>query len=96
MDDDEQVFIKFQDDALAEATDAANMPRPDVLNGRCHRAQDERTFQIDPLERLPDHALPQRVDVHHDIGQLRHLPILRWRASCKLATERVWLSSKYV
>jgi hypothetical protein len=70
--DEPEVLVQAERDALAEAAQAADVPAQGGGERRVHGAQQERAGQAHALERpILDTSL-QRLDVQRDVGQLRH------------------------
>src|SRR6185436_708140 len=72
MNDDEQLLVERQDNALAETAHTTHWLRPDFVNRRRDRAEDEGALQLDTREGMADELLSQRFDVERDVGQFRH------------------------
>ena len=68
VDDDEQLALEREDDALAQAPEPHHGPPLDRGHRRIDRAQDERARQAKPLERLPDDARLEGRQVRDDVG----------------------------
>ena len=72
VDDDEELALEGQDDALAEPLDADRRAGPRPRRRRRHRAQQERMADADALEAMADDLGRQPLDVDADVGQLGH------------------------
>ena len=70
--DEPEVAVQAERDALAEAAQAADVPAVRRGERRVHGAQEERAGQTHALERPIQDAPFQRLEVERDVGQLRH------------------------
>ena len=74
VDDEEELALEREDDALAEPLDADDNLAFDRGNRRRHRAQQERMADADALETVADDLGRQALEVDADVGQLGHRP----------------------
>ena len=72
--DEEQVVLEHEDDALAQPLERDDPLAVDGGERRLDRAQQERARQPHLVERLADHAVGDALDVDGDVGQLGHAP----------------------
>ena len=72
MQDEPEVVVQAERDALAEAAQAADVTAVRCGERRVHGAQEERAGQTHALERPIQDAPFQRLEVERDVGQLRH------------------------
>jgi hypothetical protein len=70
MDDEEEVVVEHQDDALADAADAANSLAVKRVDGRVDGAKNERAEEMDPIDRVSRDLPGQRFEVDNDVGKL--------------------------
>ena len=87
--DEPEVVVQAERDALAEPAQAADVPAVRRGERRVHGAQEERAGQAHALERLVQDASLQRLDVEGDVGQLGHAANCRMRA--RRCPDRLWL-----
>src|SRR4029077_5454896 len=72
MDDEEELAVEFEHDALAEAADGVDVPAFQLGRRRIERAEDKRARQSDFEQRLPEEPLLERFDVDGHIREFRH------------------------
>ena len=72
MDDDEEVVLEREDDALPQPLEGAHALAGELGDGGAHRLQHEGARDADGGERLAEHARREAVEVDQDVGQLRH------------------------
>ena len=70
--DQEEIAVERDDDALAEARDPDHVAPAGVGERRVDGAEHERAGQAHALEPGPADARVERFDVDGDVGQLRH------------------------
>ena len=68
VDDDEQLTLEREDDALPQAAEPHHGPALDLGHRRIDRAEDERARQTEPLERPPEDARLEGRQVRDDVG----------------------------
>ena len=68
VDDDEQLALEREDDALPETAEPHHGPPLDRGHRRIDRAEDERAGQAEPLQRPPEHARLEGRQVRDDVG----------------------------
>ena len=71
VNDQEEVVVEHEHDALADAAHAADDLAVSGVERRIDGAQDERAEEPDPLEAPADDVRGQRFDVDDDVGQFR-------------------------
>jgi hypothetical protein len=69
MDDQKQILIEGQHDALADAADAAHGAAVEDVNRGVDGAEDERAVEREPLEAATDDVARQRLEVDDDVGE---------------------------
>ncbi len=72
MQNEEKLTLERDDDALADSPDADDFPSLGGCDRRRHAAQHEGIHEPHALERPPDEAAFQMLDIDDDVGQLRH------------------------
>jgi hypothetical protein len=70
VDDDKEICVEGEDDALADAPHAADNPALNGLDRRIDRAEDEWTVEHETLEAASDDVTRQRLEVDNDVGKL--------------------------
>ena len=83
VDDQEELVVELEHDALADAPHAADDLAGDRVDRRRHRAQDERARQHHLFEHSAGHLRPQRFHVDHDVWKFRHSPAFYARPACR-------------
>lgn len=73
MKDQEELALRLDDHALAEALHAGNGAPDDRIERRVGRTEEERARQPDALNAPADDPRLQRVKIERDVRQLRHL-----------------------
>jgi hypothetical protein len=69
VDDQKQIVVKGDDDALADAADAANGLAVQRIDRRIDGAEDERAVEREPLEAASDDVARQRFKINDDVGK---------------------------
>jgi hypothetical protein len=69
VDDQKQIAVKGDDDALADAADAANGLAVQRIDRRIDGAEDERAVEREPLEAAADDVARQRLEIDDDVGK---------------------------
>ena len=72
VDDEKQIVVEGEDDALADAAHAADDRAVDRVDRRIDRAEDERAVEREPLEAAADDVARQRLEVDDDVGEFGH------------------------
>jgi len=85
VDDDEQFVVHLEHDSLAEPLDADHALSDQVGERRLHGAEEKGCPEAHLLEWLARDASPDCLDVHGDIGQLRHRTDYAGATSMELA-----------
>ena len=74
MEDDEEVVLRRDRDALAETFDADDAFADEIGERRLDGSEQEGRREANLFDRLADDALPQRLDVDRDVRKLGHGP----------------------
>ena len=72
MQDGEVVSVEAEDDSLPEPPEAPHRAAGELLGTGVDRSEQEWTRDAQPLQPLSHHARLQRLQVHHDVGELGH------------------------
>jgi hypothetical protein len=72
MDDEEEVVLEAEDDALAEAAQCDDGFSGELCGTGLDRAKDEWVGEPDLFERMAEHAGFQRFEVDRDVGKFGH------------------------
>ena len=72
LEDEKQLALQCQDDALAETPHCLHAPPFDGCDGWLGCAQQERAQQLQPDQGLADDSLAQLLLIDDDVRQLRH------------------------
>ena len=72
MDDEEEVVLEAEDDALAEPAERDDRATDDGGDRWIDGAQEERAREAHRLERLAENARREALEVQLDVGVLRH------------------------
>ena len=78
VDDDEELALEREDDALAQAAEPHDGPALDLGHRRIDRAEDERARQAEPLERRPRTRGSRAVRYATTSGSSGNCPRLAW------------------
>jgi hypothetical protein len=73
MDDQKELVLEFEDDALADSPQAQNPAALDSANRRLEGTQYKRTANTDLLNGFLENALLERFYIDRNVGQLGHL-----------------------
>jgi murein DD-endopeptidase MepM/ murein hydrolase activator NlpD len=87
MDDDEQIALDFEYDALSDSSDVQNIFSFEFVHTGLNRTKDERTRKSQPDKSLADDTRLQRLDIYGYIGKFRH----RSRITMNNYTMRKWI-----
>jgi hypothetical protein len=73
MKDYEELVVEAKDYALSQPIDGQYWPPDEGVELRFDRAEQKGRLDEDRLQRLRDNARPDRLGVHRDVRQLRHV-----------------------
>ena len=76
MNDDENVSVEHENDALADAAKAGDFQSGECIGGGLDRAKDERIREAHPLKCLTDNALRQCIDIDNNVGKFRQASLI--------------------
>src|SRR5439155_10342971 len=93
VEDEEELALELEDDALAEAAEPDDPPALRLADRRIDGADEKWGREPDTLERLPDHARGQVLDVDDDVGKLGHARRAGGRGAGKGNLRRSWAPS---
>jgi hypothetical protein len=73
VNDEKKILRKPEHEALADSIDCANCCAKHRLERRVDGSKDERTQEQDSIEAPVNEVSPQRVEIHNQIRQFRHV-----------------------